>query len=108
MDGGMRSVNNADLAKGHDIVLVVAFINFLSKIGGPFGKGIDAEIDMLRESGSKVEVVGPDDQAIAAFGTNPMDMTKRVEGGQEGLRQGRELADTLRTFWEAPVAVDGS
>jgi NTE family protein len=108
MDGGIRSVNNADLAKGYDKVLVVAFLNMFAQAGGPLGKIVNVEYDLLRESGSEVEVVGPDEQAVAAFGMNPMDMNKRVEGGQEGLRQGRELADKLRAFWSAPVAATGS
>ncbi len=108
MDGGIRSVNNADLAKGYDVVLVVAFLNMLSQTGSPLGKTVDAEVDMLRESGSKVQVEGPDEQAVQAFGLNPMDMNKRVEAGREGLRQGRELADKLREFWSATAAGKGS
>ena len=108
MDGGIRSVNNADLARGYDVVLVIAFLNMLSQTGSPLGKTVDAEVDMLRESGSKVQVVGPDEQAVQAFGLNPMDMNKRSEGGKEGLRQGRELADKLREFWSATVAGKGS
>jgi len=104
MDGGIRSVNNADLAKGHDIVLVVAFLNMFSQYGGLLGKAVDAELDLLRETGSRVEVVGPDEQAVAAFGMNPMDMNKRFEGGQEGLRRGRELAAKLRPFWTSGEA----
>ncbi len=107
MDGGVRSVNNADLAKGYDVVLVVAFLNMFSQAGGPLGKIVNAELDMLRESGSKVQVEGPDEQAAQAFGLNPMDMNKRVEGGKEGLRQGRELADKLRELWSATAAAKG-
>lgn len=108
IDGGVRSVNNADLAQGHDIVLIVAFLNMFSQFSGPLGRHVQEEINGLRESGSKVEVIAPDDAAIAAFGMNPMDISKRIDGAKEGLRQGRELADRLRPFWSAQVAAEQS
>jgi NTE family protein len=107
MDGGIRSVVNADLAQGYDIVLVASFTDALRR-AGPLARGLQAEIDGLQAGGSAVYVIAPDEAATAAFGINPMDPAGRIPGAEAGVRQARALADELRAFWAAPVAVDGS
>jgi len=105
MDGGMRSGTNADLAKGHDRVVVIAV-----SVGGS-GEGpqaamaeltrrrLEAELETIRKAGGQVELVTPDAGCAAAFGVNLMDFTRRGPVAVEGVRQGRELADRLRGFW---------
>ncbi|MFZ5814316.1 MAG: patatin-like phospholipase family protein [Bacillota bacterium] len=97
MDGGVRSGTNADLAAGHERVLVIAP---MGSTGHPLGhRQVTAEAEALRAGGSQVEVVVPDAQTLAVFGPSLMDSTRRSGSLEAGLRQGRELAATLRTFW---------
>lgn len=101
MDGGMRSGTNGDLAKGYGVVVVVALG------GGPrtsetakrFGAIIDKELEALRKSGSKVELITPDDASRAAFGPNLMDSSHRVAAAKAGLAQGKAAAAKLRSSW---------
>ncbi len=105
MDGGMRSGTNADVAKGHDRVLVVA-VTIGTTGEGPQAamaeltrQRLESELNTLRESGSQVELVAPDAGCIEAFGVNLMDFSRRGAVAVEGLRQGRELASRLTGFW---------
>lgn len=110
MDGGMRSGTNADLASGHDRVLVLSVTLGVSRGEGPQAemaeltrKRLEGEISGLREGGSQVELVSPDEGSAEAFGINFMDFTRRAGAAAEGQRQGRELAERLRAFWGAEL-----
>ena len=59
----------------------------------------EAELQELRDSGSNVRVVRPDEAAVAAFGMNVMDATRRRPAAEAGLAQGRREADSLGSFW---------
>jgi NTE family protein len=101
MDGGMRSPTNADLAKGHDTVVVVAVT------AGPrnndmarrFGEILDNEVKILRDGGAKVELIIPDEKSLEAFGLNLMDSSRRVDAAKAGVRQGQADAEKLRSAW---------
>lgn len=100
IDGGMRSGTNADLAKGYDTVLVVS----VSAGGeGPMAeasqKRLDGELDVLRQSGSKVVLVSPDERSREAFGLNLMDFRRRGGAAEAGLAQGRTEAAKLTGSW---------
>lgn len=96
IDGGMRSGTNADLAKGYDNVLVVVVS---AGIPGPRAdasqKRLESELDVLRESGSKVSVISPDTASIEAFGQNLMDFRRRAGAAEAGLAQGRTAASQI-------------
>ncbi|MFI4976910.1 MAG: patatin-like phospholipase family protein [Caulobacterales bacterium] len=101
LDGGMRSPTNADLVKGHERVVVVAV-----RIGGGdpemaarMRAPLEREIKALTESGSRVELVTPDDASATAFGVNLMDARVRPAACRAGLDQGRGLAGALAGFW---------
>src|SRR6202007_3072015 len=70
IDGGMRSATNADLAAGHDAVVVVS----VRVAGGDeaaaesLRRPLDAELQRLRDAGARVELIVPDDASLAAFG----------------------------------------
>ena len=99
IDGGYRRNENADLAAGAARVLV------LSPFGGrtrhPLGwrMQLDAQVEELRDSGSRVEVVAPDAASRDAFGENMMDLTRRAPSARAGFAQGRDLAPQLRHIW---------
>lgn len=95
MDGGMRSVTNADLATGMDRVLVVTTM----PPGTPalFGASLDDEVESLQSAA--VHVVHADASSIAAFGTNPLDPETRRPAALAGLAQGRAVAAEVAAFW---------
>jgi len=101
IDGGMRSGTNADVAKGHDLVVLVAL-----RIGGADPaqaerqqQVLDREIKALTDGGAKVEVITPDAASQAAFGANLMDARVRPAAAKAGLEQGRALAAQLKAVW---------
>ncbi len=100
MDGGVRSVTCADLARGYDLVLIIAPISTQPDGIGPVSRRrMDAEVAQLRAEGTQVELVLPDAGSLAAFGPNLMDITRRQPALEAGLRQGREAAARLRALW---------
>ncbi|MEV0233759.1 patatin-like phospholipase family protein [Nonomuraea sp. NPDC050786] len=86
MDGGVRSSTNADLAAGFDRVLVLAP---MADVGEPAW----AELD------GRVEVIEPDADSLAAFGTDPLDPEVRTPGGKAGYAQGRAVASRIAALW---------
>lgn len=96
MDGGMRSATNADVAAGHDRVVVVSCGPELPK--SPFGPTLDQAVARLRTEGD-VLVVGADGASLAAFGTNVLDPAVQRRAAVAGFRQGLRQARTVRDFW---------
>ena len=101
IDGGMRSGTNSDLAKGHDLVLLIAL-----RLGGAEGEQaqrqravLDREIKALTDGGAKVELVTPDAGSQAAMGVNLMDARTRPAAAEAGLEQGRAMAAALKGIW---------
>ncbi len=104
MDGGMRSGANADLAVGHDTVLIVTLMTAQRMPAGDprlarMVETAEAERRALTDSGARVEVVGPDAGAGAAMGMNLMDASIAPKAAIEGVRQGEEMAEQLAGFW---------
>lgn len=91
MDGGVCSTTNADLAAGHQLVVVVAPLRGLT--GGP--GAVAEEVAALRAGGSRVEMVGPDVEAIEAIGPNPLDPARRAAAARAGLAQAPAAAAAL-------------
>jgi NTE family protein len=104
IDGGMRSGTNADLARGHDRVLIISLLGAAAATSGqntrftPAGQ-LDSEIAALTESGSVVEVINADAAAAQAMGINLMDRSAIPAALDEGIRQGESEAGRLRKFW---------
>jgi NTE family protein len=98
MDGGMRSPTNADLAKGHDVVVVVSISSQAAP--EPFRRPLERELQTLRDSGSRVELVSPDAESLAAFGPNLMDFGRRPAAAVNGIRQGKASLDKLLDVWK--------
>jgi NTE family protein len=99
IDGGYRRNENADLAAGYGRVLV------LSPFGGrtrhPLNWGIQlaAQVKELRERGSEVETIVPDNNHGDMFGANAMDPSARPAAARVGYEQGLSLARELGMFW---------
>jgi len=103
ISGGVRSPDNADLASGYASVLV------LSPLGGrsgplpegqfeglrrppEWGADLDGQVKALREHGSHVEVITPDEDSRFAMGTNQMDPATRIPSARAGFAQGKKEA----------------
>lgn len=93
IDGGVRSTINADLAEGHEHVVILT----------PFTTGLAGDVaheaDALRGAGAAVEVVVADERSVAAFGSNPLDVTTRAPSAEAGLAQGTAVAATVAEVW---------
>jgi NTE family protein len=102
IDGGMRSATNADLAKGHEKVVILAL-----RLGGGdseqaqrMRRPLEAEMKTLSDGGSRARLLTPDDASQSAFGLNLMDARVRPAAAKAGLTQGRAIAAELKDFWE--------
>jgi NTE family protein len=94
IDGGVRTMANADLAVGFDPVLVL--IPQAERTAA--GYSIDpAELDSLAPS--RVHVIYADAAAVAAFGTNPLDPGVRKPAALAGRDLGRSVAAQVAAFW---------
>ena len=92
MDGGVRSASNADLAAGHDLVVVVA----PNRSDGQWAERLGSEARGLQADGTRVVEILLDDASLATFGTDTMDRSTAgpamVAGRALGLRAGIALA----------------
>jgi NTE family protein len=94
IDGGVRSVANADLAAGCDRVVVLAPVTFAlrrsARIAG-----------QLASLGAAVRsvVVSPDSQARQAIGGNVLDPAHRVAAARAGHAQSAGVAESVAAIW---------
>ena len=106
IDGGFRSPINADLATGHDRVLIVSVLS-AARTADPVdsrpspGRQLDDEVAALTASGSVVAVLAVDDAGARAMGGNMMDPSAGRTAVDAGIRQGEAEADRLAEFWPA-------
>lgn len=97
MDGGVYSNENADLAAGFDVALIVAPT---VPVSPPIT--LDMEVAELKRNGTVVAVIPQDaatDAAIAAVGGNLLDPSIRAAVAQTGREHGRRLAAELAPLW---------
>jgi len=94
MDGGIRSVLNADLAAGHDVVLILAPIEDLLPVSDEVSTGMKK-----LEAESRIHSVRPDEASTAAFGSDLLDPATREPSARAGRVQGQALAASVRSFW---------
>lgn len=95
MDGGVRSPTNADLAGGHDVVVV---LSPLDPVGTP---RLMHEVAALESGGATVLVVQADAEALDAIGPNPLDVSRRAVALDAGLRQGAAEVERLAAVWSS-------
>jgi NTE family protein len=107
MDGGTRSGLNADLAKGHERVLLLTLMGNVPGGGGGednprfarMQRARERELTILRDAGGTVCSVEPDAEAAAVMGMDLMNPALIHDAAHAGLRQGRAEAGRLRDFW---------
>jgi NTE family protein len=104
IDGGVRSPDNADLASGYANIVVLSPLGGRSQAplqAGQFeglrrppqwGTDLASQVEALRSQGSRVEVITPDADSLAAMGTNQMDPATRIPAARAGFAQGKQEA----------------
>jgi len=93
MDGGVRSMENADLAGGCDRVLVLQAMEL------PDDPRLAHEVARLRAAGSRVLVVRPDEATVAAIGPNPLDPSVRGAAAKAGFEQAESVSAAVAEVW---------
>ncbi len=94
IDGGVRSITNADLAAGSDRVLVI--VPSLADQPNPFDR-LDEETRRLEPTA--VLAVYADAASVAAFGTNPLSPATRGPSARAGREVGRAHAAQVAGLW---------
>lgn len=96
IDGGVRSVANADLAAGHGRVVVLAPV----VTGGGHLATPAAQVRELRRR-ARVALVVPDGVARRAIGRNPWDPRRRAAAARAGWAQAEKAAARVAEVWTA-------
>ena len=94
IDGGVRSVANADLASGCDSVVVLAPVTFALRRS----QRIASQLASLGP-GVRSIVVSPDAQARKAIGPNSLDPAFREASARAGRLQAVSAADAVAAVW---------
>jgi NTE family protein len=94
IDGGTRSITNADLAAGADRVLVIQPV--AEGAEQPWGS-LDDEIHELAPAA--VHVISMDEPSVEAFGTNPLSPATRAPSARAGRAVGAAQAAAVAALW---------
>ncbi|MEV1328224.1 patatin-like phospholipase family protein [Micromonospora costi] len=94
MDGGVRSMTNADLAAGAERVLVIQPV--LEGTPQPWGN-LDDEIAALAPA--RVHVISADQASVDAFGTNALSPATRAPAARAGRAVGAAQAPAVAALW---------
>ncbi len=94
MDGGMRSITNADLAQGYEQIVVIAPSTVALRRE-------DRPAAQLASLGAGVRsvIVSPDQASVAAIGRNVLDPAQRAPSAQAGRAQASSVAARIREVW---------
>ncbi|MEU6210712.1 patatin-like phospholipase family protein [Streptomyces sp. NPDC047023] len=95
VDGGIRSATNADLAAGHERVVVIAPIT----LGSRLVPSPAAQAARLRAAGAKVLLITPSAAARKAFGRNVLDPARRDPAARAGLAQAAGHVAEAAAVW---------
>ncbi|MEU1836004.1 patatin-like phospholipase family protein [Micromonospora chersina] len=95
VDGGVRSMTNADLAAGADRVLIIQ--PTLADTPQPWGD-LDAEIAALAPA--TVHVISADQASVDAFGTNALSPATRAASARAGRAVGAAHAAAVGVVWK--------
>jgi NTE family protein len=95
VDGGMRSVANADVAEGFDKIVIVAPI---VRAGGPMIPPA-RQMAALQAQGSEVALISPDAAALKAIGNNVLDPNRRKPAALAGREQAATVVEQVAEVW---------
>jgi NTE family protein len=97
VDGGIRSATNADLADGHDVLVILVPI----PTSGYVGEKLDLERAALESS--EVHIIAADAASLAAIGPNALDPARRAVALDAGGAQAERELDAVAAKWSAPT-----
>jgi NTE family protein len=97
-DGGVHSLYNADLAAGHDIVIVLSPL----PLNDYFRAKLEAEVAAL--GAADVQIVIADERSLAAVGPDPNSPAAARAALEAGSAQARLEIARLKPVWEAADA----
>ncbi|WP_374772977.1 patatin-like phospholipase family protein [Streptomyces sp. NBC_01310] len=100
IDGGVRSATNADLAVGHERVVIIAPIS----LGSGLVPSPAAQAARLREAGARVLLITPSAAARKVFGRNVLDPARRDPAARAGLAQAAEHVAEAAEVWSDGAA----
>jgi NTE family protein len=101
MDGGVRSVTNADLARGCRKALVLApTMGVNDPLAKSFTHPLSGELQTLAADGCKVELIAPDARSLEAFGPSVGDENRRKPAFDAGRMQGQSGAYEIAGIWK--------
>lgn len=96
MDGGIRSSSNADLAERSSGVIILSPLGVRQGIPG---RTLARQVRELEQSGTRVQVIGPDRASSVAMGRNPLNPARRAIAAQAGREQGHLIATAFEQYW---------
>lgn len=99
-DGGARSLYNADLAAGHDVVIVISPI--------PLNEYLQSKLDseLAALGAATVHVIVADEASIAAIGPDPLAAAAVPTALAAGMAQAKREIDALRPVWVRNMSPD--
>jgi NTE family protein len=95
IDGGVRSITNADFAAGCDRVVVVA----PATVALRRSTRIENQLASLG-TGIRSVVISPDSEARQAIGRNVLDPARRVASARAGHAQSAAVAESVAAVWK--------
>jgi NTE family protein len=98
MDGGVRSVANADLAARYQRVVIVAPV---AQGIGPLMPSPGRQAGALAAAGARVALVRPDRAAMRAIGRDVLDVSRRAAAATAGRAQAAAEAAAVWAVWQA-------
>jgi NTE family protein len=98
VDGGVRSPTNADLADGHDRVVIIVPL----PMTGYVRESLDRERAAL--GSANVYVIAADQASLAAIGPNAQDPRRRRVALDAGRAQAERERDAVAATWSPPTA----
>lgn len=107
IDGGVRSMLNADLATGYNSVIVVSCFsldipaNNTNKEMKIINTSLQSEIDNLRKTGAKVKFISPSSEflQLTKQGTDMLNLSLIPEAWQIGRIQATNERDDINSVW---------
>jgi NTE family protein len=94
VDGGVRSLANADAAEGCDPVVVLAPI-----VRAATPRNSPAAQLARYPAGTKTLLIAPDKAALAEIGRNVLDPARRAPAAKAGLRQAGDVLAAVKEVW---------
>ncbi|MEV3930587.1 MULTISPECIES: patatin-like phospholipase family protein [unclassified Streptomyces] len=95
IDGGVHSPANAQLAAGHERVIVIA----PTATGNKVIVSARAQAAELEAAGARVEVITPDAGTRKAIGRNSLDPARRAAAARAGLAQSVAHTEAVAAVW---------